>query len=147
MDPELKENLKKNAVLVIKQFKADVEFEFGCNEKSVKWVDGFINRQRAREDFSLELVGGLTNTLGSFLGECIIASYGGDWGFTDDGLGVVFDDENAAYPIGKVRKHFENGEEDSIYSFYSIIPLVYPHLKGEWVSFFVDFNGQNSQVL
>jgi len=129
IEPELKTQLEENAALVVKNFTSHTEFEFGLNQASVEWVDGFINRQRAREDFSPSLVDGLTSTLGSFLGECIIAAYGGAWDKTDGGLGIVFDDKNAAYPINKVRKHLENGEEDSIYSFFTMIPLVYPHLQ------------------
>jgi len=44
---------------------------------SVKWLDGYIERVRAGMDQSQ--IYGLSNTIGAFLGECIISNYGGSW--------------------------------------------------------------------
>jgi hypothetical protein len=40
-------------------------------------------------------------------------------------VAIVFDDNNKSYPFAKVSKQFENGLEDSVYSFYSIIPTIF----------------------
>ncbi len=87
---------------------------------SVVWVEGFIERQRL--DFKDDHEG-LVQTLGSFLGESIIAAGGGTWAKTDDDMiGVKFANGAWCFPFAKVRKQFANGLDggDSIASFYDI---------------------------
>lgn len=70
----------------------------------------------------------LVQLIGSYLGECIIRSYGGVWREHDDGTwGVFFDESNAAFPFSKVRKQLEDGVErgDSILSFFEVIPKIF----------------------
>lgn len=125
-DEEALRQILANAELVIEQFKGPSDLEdFGFNEPSVEWVDGFIERQRAREGIGPEFVDRLVNILGCFLGECIIRCYGGRWARGDDGWRVEFNEENAAYPFAKVGKQFANGSEDSVYSFFTAIPIVF----------------------
>lgn len=91
---------------------------------SVKWLDGFIERVRPSLDESD--IQGMSNTIGAFLGECIIANYGGSWRQSDDGnWGVFFDDKNVVFPFTKAYKHLANGGGDSIFGMYDIIPLVF----------------------
>ena len=89
---------------------------------SVEWMDGYIERVRPTLDKSS--VDGLANSIGSFLGECIIANHGGAWREAEGTWGVYFDEKNAAYPFAKVQKHLLNGSEDSILSFYDVIPVL-----------------------
>ncbi|MCF7913402.1 MAG: hypothetical protein K9M99_12820 [Candidatus Cloacimonetes bacterium] len=119
------DHLISNAYMVVDQFQKLTDFEFGFNEQSVEWVDGFINRQRERNDFSLESGAKMTSTLGSFLGQCIVICYGGKWEQTPEGWAITFKDGNRAYPFNKTSKHFENGIEDSIYSFFTSIPMIF----------------------
>lgn len=119
--------IQKNAQVVIEQFSPLSGIDFGLNRASVEWVEGFIERQRAREDFDPGNTAGLTNVLGSFLGECMIAEAGGEWRLFDgQGWGIAFDGDNAAYPFTKVAKLFRNGLEggDSILSFYDTALLL-----------------------
>src|SRR5215510_9277367 len=105
--------------MVVEQFSALSGLErFGFDAPSVEWIDGFIERQRVRDDVSPEFAGKMVSVLGSYLGECIIRSYGGHWVFADDGWRVEFDQKNAVYPFAKVEKQFANGRDggDSIYS-------------------------------
>lgn len=108
---------------------------FDYDADSVEWLDGYINRQHAREDIDEETVNGMVSVLGSYLGECIRHTYGGEWRASEYGWGIFFDATNAVYPISKTRKQFENGEEDSIYGFFKMIPAVYgansPLLEGQ----------------
>jgi len=75
------------------------------------------------------------NVLGSYLGECIRRNYGGEWHADEYGWCIRFDEDNAVYPFSKTRKQLENGAEDSIYSFFTMIPIVFgeasPMLKGK----------------
>ena len=114
------ESIKKNAGLVIKQFAPLSGIEFGLNRDSVEWVEGFIERQRAREDFDLNKSARLIDVLGSF-GECIIANTGGEWLASETyGLGVTFPDGSVCYPFNKMGKMFRDGLAggDTILSFY-----------------------------
>jgi hypothetical protein len=91
---------------------------------SVKFMEGFIERNK------LEIPeaewDGLINSCGAFLGQCVIENYGGEWKRDEDGhTGVSFDDRNWVFPFAKVSKQFENGLGDSIYSFYTLIPVVF----------------------
>lgn len=98
--------------------------EFGLNEESVKWVEGFIERQRARPDFELDRADGLVGVLGSFLGECIASAAGGRWHELDEvrGWGVLLPDGSTVFPITKVRKQFRDGVEggEAISGFYQV---------------------------
>ena len=121
---ELVELIKKNAQLVIDRLGRLSDVNFGLNRESVAWVEGFIERQRARPDFDSTTVNNLVNTLGSFLGECIIANAGGSWRWSDEdqNWSVAFSDNSHAFPFVKVSKLFTNGLEggESILSFYDV---------------------------
>jgi hypothetical protein len=121
---ELVELIKKNAQLVVDRLGRLNDVNFGLNRESVAWVEGFIERQRARPGFDSTTVNNLVNTLGSFLGECIIANAGGSWRWSDEDQtwSVAFSDNSHASPFVKVRKLFANGLEggESILSFYDV---------------------------
>lgn len=121
----MEDKLRQNAELVVKQMSQLCGFEFGYDARSVAWLDGYIERQRARTDLTRDLVDGLVNVFGSYLGVCVITCYGGQWENEGGQWRVSFNAENAVYPFGKVRKQFENGAEDSIRSFFEVIPVIF----------------------
>lgn len=126
----MEDKIRANAELVIKQLGPLSDLEFGYNAESVAWVDGFIEQQRSRSGVDKNVIDGLVNVLGSFLGECIIRCFGGNWKNADGEWSVCFDDKNAVYPFTKVRKHFANGQEDSVRSFFELIPVMFKqHLQ------------------
>jgi hypothetical protein len=119
------DKIKANAELVIRQLGPLSGMEFGYNAASVAWVNGFIERQRSNHDLDQNAIDGLVNTLGSYIGECIIRCYGGRWQNIKGEWSVSFDDKNAVYPYGKVRKQFLHGEEDSTKRFFELIPQLF----------------------
>ncbi len=121
----MEDKIRENAELVIEQLSPLSGLAFGYNAESIAWVDGFIEQQRGRSDIDQNAIDGLSNVLGSFLGECIIRCFGGNWQNADGEWCVRFDDKNAAYPFRKVRKQFANGQEDSIKKFFDVIPLIF----------------------
>lgn len=127
----MESGILENAELVLKHFQKLTDFEFGYDSQSVKWVDGYLNRLRANDDLDEDLQKSLVNTIGSYLGQCIIESFGGEWARSDGLLGIKFGDNNWAFPFSKVEKHLTNGSEDSIYSFFTCIPIVFnsPSIK------------------
>lgn len=66
--------IKANATMVIAQLGPASEMAFGYDKASVEWLDGFIERQRVRMGGDGER---MTDVLGSYLGEAIIARTGG----------------------------------------------------------------------
>lgn len=116
------QNLAKQLTELALTAKNKLNIEF--NDDGVKYLEGFI--ERVKSQFSKEDSDGIINTCGAFLGQCIIENYGGKWMYDENNQIVVsFGEKNNVYPISKTRKQFENGLDDSIYSMYSIIPLVF----------------------
>lgn len=112
-------NIGKLSNLVIQQLAPQSGLaDFGLNRNSVAWVDGFIERQRQAKDFDPSEVEGLVNSLGSFLGEALRASMGGEWAWveTQQTIGLALTGGGVVFPFNKVRKQLVNGREagDSI---------------------------------
>ena len=121
----MEENIKKNAELAIEQLRPLSQMDFGYNLSSVKWLEGYIERLRSSGELDDEAKRkGLSNVLGSFLGECIVRCYGGRWVKQDGMWGVSIGDHFIAYPFNKIGKQMENGLEDSIDSFFTSIPVL-----------------------
>ncbi|TDD12329.1 hypothetical protein E1292_02525 [Nonomuraea deserti] len=123
MEEEELQQIQANVSLAIDQLGPLSDVEFGLNPESVEWVEGFIERQRARPGFDPERIDGLVGVLGSFLGACIAAATGGRWRKSDDDTwGVLLPDGSTAFPFTKVRKQFRGGVEDgeSIAGFYRV---------------------------
>ena len=121
------EKLRANAELVVGQLRqASGMDDFGYNAESVEWLDGFIERQRVRPEFADETAADrLSQMLGSYLGECVISCYGGEWREQEGTWAVDFGGGNAAFPFNKVRKQFLNGASDSVHSWFQTIPVVF----------------------
>jgi hypothetical protein len=81
-------------------------------------------RLRKNPDFGRDPKSTLISVFGSYLGECVVRIYGGEWRFyQEDGWGVLLSEGNVAFPFSKVQKLFRNGLEggDSILNFVTII--------------------------
>ena len=109
---------------LIKTVSEGIGVNLRFDRESVEWVDGYI--ERIRPNLEGSFIEGLSNSIGAFLGESIIAKYGGEWRQSEEGAwGIFFDEKNAVFPFSKVEKQFVNGPEDSILSLYNIIPVVF----------------------
>ncbi len=122
-DLPMLERIRANAELVVSMASERLGLQVGYDERGVQWLDEFIQRQHEQGNPAIRE--GLADTLGSYLGECIIHSFGGEWADVDGSWCVRFDDRNAAYPLAKVAKQLANGAEDSVASFFSAIPLLF----------------------
>lgn len=96
------------------------------DQSGVEWIDGYINR--LRESLAPDKRSGLTSTLASFVGECIIRTYGGTWAQKDGWWGVQVSGRIWACPFAKIEKQFQNGPEDSVASFFTCISVLDKHL-------------------
>ena len=122
-DLPMVDRIRANAELVVSVAAKQLGEAVGYDEAGVRWLDGYIQRQHEQGDPAKR--DGLVSTLGSFLGECIVRSFGGEWAEVDGSWCVRFDPRHAAYPFAKVGKHLEHGAEDSVLSFFTIIPVVF----------------------
>jgi hypothetical protein len=116
--PSLEEKIRMNADLIGEHLSQHAGFELGYDARSIEWLDGFIERRRERDDFDPAADAPISNKIGCFLGEALCEQLGGRWDNTEYGLGVIFPDGNVAYPLAKAEKHFANGSDDSINSFF-----------------------------
>jgi hypothetical protein len=123
MKPVTEEQLRGLSEKFIAVMRSQLEVELGYDEASVEWADGYIGR--VRPSVSEDSVVSISSLIGSFLGECVIANYGGRWRETGDGVGVCFDESNCVFPFAKVQKQFLHGEGDSILGFYRTIGVVF----------------------
>jgi hypothetical protein len=101
------------------------------NEKAVEALDNYIElRREYYKNLSDEDKNIFVNTLGRFLGECVINVYGGEWVESENfGWGVSFDERIKAFPFAKVHKQFENGAEDSVLMFFKTVPAILKEIK------------------
>lgn len=122
----MEEQIKEFARTFISRCSESLGVNLKYDRASVEWLNGYIERVRLNLDEPS--IDGLTNWIGSFLGECIIANYGGEWRESEGAWGVFYserNDRNAAFPFNKVRKQLLNGAQDSILSFYNVLPVVF----------------------
>lgn len=116
------EELEQRLLALAENVRSTLKLEY--NEESVKYQEGYIERTKSQieEDYQE----GFINAMGAFLGQCIIVIYGGAW-YQDEDMGVCirFDEHNKLFPFSKVGKQFENGLEDSVYSFFTVIPHIF----------------------
>ena len=120
---DLVDQIKQKARLAVELFSPLSEFDFGFNEASLEWVEGYVERMRKRTDFNDGSWNGLIDTIGSFLGECILARTGGAWEMSDDQRCCIrFPSGVCAFPMTKVAKQFADGLEggESITGFYRV---------------------------
>ena len=116
------EAIRANAQLVVTTMKVNSGVDLRFDAESVKWLDGYIERNRATLDADTKEK--LVDVLGAYLGEAMIRSYGGQWEKYQNTWCVSFGEKNKAFPFGKVAKQIRNGEGDSIYSFFTAVPVV-----------------------
>lgn len=125
----MEEHIRANAELVVGQVRQLSGADLGYTQESVKWLEGYIERLRISGEFDDgETKNKLTSVFGSFLGECIVRNYGGAWTQHDGVWCVAFDDKNIAFPFAKVAKQMDNGLEDGIASYFTVIPTVFKNL-------------------
>lgn len=120
---EMIENIKANAQMVVRDFGPHSGVaEFGYNRESVEYLEGMLERMRQRGVFEDEEERvHMAGVFGSFLGEGIIAVYGGQWVQTEETWCVELAPHKQVFPFAKTYKQMSNGMEDSVWSFFRVI--------------------------
>jgi hypothetical protein len=116
------EDYRAAAEGVVAQLREDLRVELNYDQASIEWLDGYINRISTQLD--KETFPGLAAVLGAYVGETIIATYGGTWQYFEklDQWGIQLPDGTGAFPSAKIYKQLENPEFDSILSFFTVLP-------------------------
>ncbi|MES3025686.1 MAG: hypothetical protein V4857_29260 [Pseudomonadota bacterium] len=117
----MKEKICANAALVRSVAAEQLGVVVGYDQRGVQWLDRYINGQHAQAAPAVKEK--LVHTLGSFLGECIRQTYGGEWVVEPDSpyWFIRFADDNAAYPFSKVHKQLQLGADESVLGFFVAI--------------------------
>jgi hypothetical protein len=117
------QRIRANAALVVSVAAKEVGTSIGYDQVGVEWLNGYIQRQHEQGDPGER--NGLVQTLGSYLGECIVHSLGGEWASANGTWAIRFDAGNAAFPFAKVRKHLDRGADDSVLGFYKSVAVLF----------------------
>jgi hypothetical protein len=94
---------------------------FANTTESISYLDGFLERQKAMVKVSEMSIKKFVSLLGAYLGECIIANYGGEWQDSPPGVILIRTKTQAHFlrPFDKVYKRIVNGGEDSLACYFS----------------------------
>lgn len=99
---------------------------------SLREIDRFFDEhshegQAVPSGLLAEQLGQRIFALGSYVGEVLIRTYGGQWRGDDNDpegeftIEVVFPNGSVIWPVQRVMKRFKNGAEDGIYAYGSLL--------------------------
>lgn len=119
----MESRIQANAELVRKVAREQLGVTVGYDEAGVRWLDQYIEHQR--EAAAPDVRERLPNTLGSYLGECVRQTFGGEW-VQDPQVGwsVKINDRLSVYPFSKVRKQLASADGESVLGFFTAIPAL-----------------------
>ena len=101
---------------------------FGYNAASVAYLDGFIDRQGQGIRSSPQAIENFVSMAGAFLGEAVIATYGGEWQQNESGICIRIqarDQYHLVMPFQRIQNRLLKGTEYSLaYFFSTAIPQI-----------------------
>jgi hypothetical protein len=123
------QQIRSNAARVAENFgKQSGIAPFANTPESIEYLDEFLERQAATVKASEASINKFVSLLGAYLGECIIANYGGQWQESPQGVSIAIKTKTQHHilqPFHKVYKRISNGMEDSLaFYFAEFIPHV-----------------------
>ena len=103
--------------------------QLNYDEESVRWLDGYIVRNRHYTQSNSQL----HETAGCFFGECIRETFGGEWmQHAETGHWMIKIEEYfSPFPFNKILKHFENEDGDSILGMFQCIGPLLAHERAK----------------
>jgi hypothetical protein len=101
--------------------------ELQYDEAGVRWLDGYIVRNRERQQANRQL----QEAAGCFFGECIRKTFGGRWVLhTESGHWMLeIEDNFSIFPFNKLLKHFDGDDGDSVLSLFTMIQPMLAHAR------------------
>jgi len=116
------DQIRANAQKVVDTLDPLTDFAFGYDGQSLEYLDGYLDRQRQRPEGPPDIA----TVVGCYVGEAIIATYGGEWIREEKlGLGVKVQGITAS-PFNKVTKMLDEGLEggQSVSSFVRAVAAI-----------------------
>src|SRR5690348_15408050 len=103
LSAEKREAVKHGCESLVQLARQVFRREVHYDEASIKWLAWLIEFSRSRPNEHVKK--NLHTSIGCFLGEAIIARYGGEWVVTDNGdMGIRLPSQTVAFPFVKVSK-------------------------------------------
>jgi hypothetical protein len=119
------EGIKGNAEAVIQELAHLTDFEFGYNRQSVVWLEGLIERMKKDGAFKGDGRDKLISAFGSYLGECVVHCYGGEWKRRHGAWAISFSEELYAFPYAAVGTQVDIGVAGGIRTFFDMLPIMF----------------------
>ena len=97
---------------------------FAFTPESLDYIDGYLDRQAAMVTESPDSINKFVGLFGAYLGECIIAKYGGEWSESDSGLTLAINHGTQCYilsPFQRVYQRISDGMSNSLRYYYDAI--------------------------
>ena len=113
-----KEDLNKLSKTLTETLKKE-SIKTDYSKESIKQLEDWLSKQKKKKQKEL------INQVGAYLGESIIKNYGGSWVKTNGNWSVELSENNMIFPISKVYKFVHDGPEDSFYTLFKLIPVVF----------------------
>jgi hypothetical protein len=95
---------------------------FGYDADSVAFLDGFIDRQGEGIRSSPQGIDNFVSMAGAFLGEAVIATFGGEWQQKEGSISICIragDQYHLVMPFQRIHNRLMNGTEYSLAYFFS----------------------------
>ncbi len=119
------EGIKANAEAVIEELAHLTDFGFGYNRESVLWLESHLERLKQTGAFKGPARDKLISVFSSFLGECVVNCYGGEWRKRDGSWGILFRGDDLALPFAAIAAQIDQGKSFGIGSFFDLLPITF----------------------
>jgi hypothetical protein len=121
------QQIRANAAWGVENFGKPSGIEpFAYTAESVEYLEQCLVRQEAVFKASELSINKYVHLLGAYLGECILANYGGEWQESPQGLAIFIQTKTQAHwlhPFHKVYNRITSGSEDNLGFYFSkLIP-------------------------
>jgi hypothetical protein len=122
------EQIRANAAWVARRLSQQSGLVPFAPPESVAYLDGYLERHRLVIKPWEDRINRFVCLLGAYLGECIVATYGGEWCVAEESLTILIRTDTRLHllkPFHKVYKRIVNGHEDDLaFYFTEFIPRV-----------------------
>ena len=124
------EQIRRNAEFVKANFGSTSGMaDFGCNDRSYAYLDGFITRQREAIQKDSRSMDQFVAIVGSFVGECIVSTYRGAWKLDDGDYAVAVtarQQQHLLQPFERVSRRIQDADQeagpDSLQGYFRDLP-------------------------
>jgi hypothetical protein len=128
----IRDAIRKLAQRYVEQMRQTYNVALEFDRQGVELLESYIERMRAFFLEDTDRVDRAANTMGAFLGECLVSHYGGRWVNNEerDEWGVEMPGKIVAFPVTKVHKRITDGAGDNVLSLFDAVALMRKRAEG-----------------